>query len=87
VFPSLKSRWLGVRGAEVLCKEELEPWPGMVGGLLNLEVPDLREDGAGWISAGGASDFDGAAEVIGAREDCRWDGILVDVECSRQNDS
>ncbi len=81
MFPSLMSRRLGVRGADVLCKEELEPWPGMVGGLLNLGVPDLREDGAGRISAGGASDFEGAAE------DCRWDGILVDVECSRQNDS
>ena len=86
MFPSLKSRRLGVRGAEVLCKEELELWPGMVGGLLNLGVPGLREDGAGRISAGGASDFEGAAEV-GVREDCRWDGILVDVECSRQNDS
>lgn len=54
---SLISR-LGVSGV-FESSDELEFWPGMVGGLLNLGVPDLRDAGVGRISAGGASDLDG----------------------------
>lgn len=54
---SLISR-LGVSGVFDR-SEEFEFWPGMVGGLLNLGVPDLRDAGVGRISAGGASDLDG----------------------------
>ena len=62
--PSLKSVRCGVRGA-VLWYEELDPWPGIVGGLLNFGVEDRREVGVGRMSAGGARDLDGGGEVTG----------------------
>jgi hypothetical protein len=47
---------------------------GIVGGLLIFEVSDRREDGAGWISAGGAKDLEEGDDADGLVNDCLFEG-------------
>ncbi len=72
-------RPFGVLGVVVL-REELEPWAGSAGGLENLGVWDLRDEGLGRISAGGARE----TRVGMACERCVGRGWE---EWSRQKDS